>query len=353
MGTISDRTEELPFVSIVIPCRNEIRFIESCLDSIIQNDYPKNRLEVLVVDGMSDDGTRPIVEAFAEKYEYINLVDNSRKITPVALNTGIKRARGDVIMRMDAHSMYPKNYISGLVKWLEESGADNVGGACITKPADPSPVSIGIAEALSNPLAVGNAYFRIGTSKQRWVDTVPFGCYKRNVFDRIGLFDEELTRNQDGEFNHRLIKHGGKILLVPNVTSFYFARDSFWKLWTMYFQYGFFKPLVARKIGAIVTLRQIIPALFVISLFGFGILSIFHSLFFVLLAAEIATYLALILVGSLSMVWKKGLMCALAFSFAIPVMHFGHGLGYMAGIFNLFCRSAGKGIKFSKIPLSR
>ena len=182
-----------PLVSVIVPSRNEAHRIGPCLESILGNDYPSDRLEILVVDGMSDDGTRTVVESFGARFPQLRLVSNDRKITPAALNLGIAAAQGSVIVRMDAHVEYPRDYISALVALLEESGADNVGGVCRTLPANDSPIARAVALGMSHPLGVGNSHFRIGTSENRWVDTVPFGCYRREVFDRIGTFDEELV----------------------------------------------------------------------------------------------------------------------------------------------------------------
>ena len=253
-------------VTVIVPCRNERKWIGPCLQSIFDNDYPSDRLEVLVVDGMSNDGTRQIVETFAGGHPQLRLLSNEKRITPTALNLGIAAARGGIVMRMDAHVEYPRDYVSSLVRLLEESGADNVGGVCRTLPADESATARAIAVGMSHPLGVGNSHFRIGSREDRWVDTVPFGCYRREVFDRIGLFDEELVRNQDDELNFRLTRHGGRILLSPRIVCKYFARDSLAKLWRMYYQYGYFKPLVVRKVGGVMTLRQLAPPLFVLLL---------------------------------------------------------------------------------------
>ena len=193
----------VPLVTIVIPCRNEEDWIGPCLDSILQNDYPKDRLDVLVIDGMSNDGTRSALQPFLEQHSSIRLLDNPQKTTPAALNVGIAAAQGEVIMRMDAHYEYPTNYISRLVHWLQESGADNVGGVLRMEPATDAPMARAIAVAVTHPFGIGNAYYRLGVSKPRSVDTVPFGCYRREVFERIGNFDEDLLRNQDLEFNLR------------------------------------------------------------------------------------------------------------------------------------------------------
>lgn len=339
-------------ISIIIPCRNEKNFISACLQSIVENDYPKDHLEVLVVDGMSEDGTRDIILELTEKYFFIKMLDNPKKITPCALNIGIKNARGEIIMRMDAHNIYPPNYISDLIAWLEKSGADNVGGICITKAANDTPKAQAIALALSHPFGVGNAYFRIGSSEPRWVDTVPFGCYRREVFERIGLFDEELVRNQDDEFNLRLKKSGGKILLIPQIVSYYFARDSLIKLWRMYWQYGYFKPLVARKIGGILTFRQIVPGIFVASLSSCLISGIFIYSTFKIFYILIGSYLITNMVTSLTAAPKINFRTKLWLMISFPILHFSYGLGYLKGIWDFWVRR-----RLSKaaahIPMSR
>ena len=221
---------------------------------------------MLVVDGMSTDGTRKIVAEFARDHPFIKLLDNPRRITPAALNIGIAQARGDIIIRVDAHSTYPPNYLSSLVAWQEKTGADNVGGAWRILPGGDTPMARAIAVGLAHPFGVGNAYYRIGASAPRWVDTVPFGCYRREVFTRIGLFDEDHVRTEDDEFNLRLRKNGGRILLVPEIVIDYYARESLPKIWRMYYYYGYFKPLVARKLGLVLSLRHLIPSLLVLTL---------------------------------------------------------------------------------------
>ena len=267
IGNLSNRERHaLPLVTVIVPCRNERRWIAPCLQSILDNDYPRNRLEVLVVDGMSDDGTRDLVEAFSARIRQLRLVSNEKKTTPAALNLGIAAAGGRIIVRMDAHVEYPRDYISSLVALLEKSGADNVGGVCQTLPADNSAIARAVALRHVASAGVGNSHFRIGAAADRWVDTVPFGCYRRELFDRIGTFDEDLVRNQDDEFNLRLIRNGGRILLSPRIVCKYYARDSLPKLWRMYYQYGYFKPLVVRKLGGVMTVRQLLPPLFVVFL---------------------------------------------------------------------------------------
>lgn len=323
-------------VSVILPCRNEARIIGSCLESIIENEYPKEHLELLVVDGRSDDGTRDIVNGFCVKVPWIRLLDNDRGITPAALNIGIRFAKGHIVIRMDAHTMYPPDYISKLVEWTERSKADNVGGICITRPAAQTPKAQAIAIGLSHPWGVGNSHFRIGVSSPKWVDTVPFGCYRREVFDKIGLFDERLIRNQDDEFNHRLIKSGGRILLVPEIVSYYTARDSLGKIWIMYYQYGYFKPLAARMIGTVMTIRQLIPSAFVVSLILTAALAPWSTVMAVIFGSITISYGILDFCIGLSVAVKRGLCCGCWSMVVFPVLHISYGIGYLRGVLDFF-----------------
>jgi glycosyltransferase involved in cell wall biosynthesis len=318
-------------VSVVIPCRNEGRHIATCLDSVLANDWPRERLEVLVVDGMSDDGTRGVVAAYAVRHPVVRLLDNPRRITPAALNIGISAASGDLVVRMDAHNEYPPHYISRLVRWLEESGADNVGGLWETCPAADSAEARAIARALSHPFGVGNAHFRLGISAPRWVDTVPFGCYRREVFGRIGGFDEDLVRNQDDELNARLLRAGGRILLVHDVVSRYYPRESLAKLWRMYWQYGYFKPLAMRKVGAVPTMRQLVPAAFVLTLFAAALLALLVPPLRLGFAALVGGYLLADLAAAVHAGRHQGAAVVGWLALAFPVLHFSYGLGWLRG----------------------
>jgi glycosyltransferase involved in cell wall biosynthesis len=282
---------ESPYVSVIIPCLNEREHIETCIESVMRGDYPPDRFELLVVDGMSDDGTRPILESLSNRYPILKVIDNPKKIQSVALNLGISHARGSVVVRMDAHCEYPANYVTKLVQWLRRSGADNVGGVWNNCPSADTTIAKAIAYSLSHPFGVGNAHYRIGTSAVRWVDTVPFGCYRREVFDCVGLYDEEMARNEDDEFNGRLLRQGGRILLVPDVEVRYYARESLQKLWRMSYQYGYFKPLVERKIGRVMTLRQIVPATFILVLAISGAAAFWSTTARCLFAGVLAAYL--------------------------------------------------------------
>jgi glycosyltransferase involved in cell wall biosynthesis len=326
----SDTEGGLPRLSIIIPCRNEARSIGACLDSVVVGDYPRDRIEVLVIDGLSEDGTPGIVAAYAERYPWIRLVPNPARVTPVALNIGIREAAGDVIMRMDAHAAYPPDYASRLVAELLSSGADNVGGVCETVPAKPGIIPEAIALALAHPFGVGNSYFRVGADAPRYVDTVPFGCYRRDTFARIGLFDETLERNQDDELNNRLLRAGGSILLVPDVVIRYQARSGLRQLWRMFWQYGYYKPLVIRRTGAVMTARQLVPGAFAGALAGSAAAAVFSPSAAILLAAILGVYAAAVLAASATR-WRAGITRAAALSLTFPTMHLAYGFGFLAG----------------------
>lgn len=320
-------------LSVVCPIYNEERYIGSCIESILSQDYPKADLEVLFVDGMSTDRTREIVGEYARTHPFIRLIDNPRKIVPCAMNIGIRASRGEVIVRLDAHAIFPTNYFSELVHFLDALQADNVGGVCLTLPVNDTPVCRGIANVLSSGFGVGNSYFRIGAKDILAVDTVPFGCFRRELFERIGFFDEELTRNQDDEFNGRIIKHGGKIYLLPHLTISYYARDSIRKVWKMYYQYGLFKPLVNKKLGRPATIRQFFPPCFVAGVVLGPVLGFVWPWFWIAYLAVILCYLALATVYSLrySKKWKDVLLQDCIYF----VVHFSYGAGYLAGLMKL------------------
>ncbi len=213
-----------PFVTVILPCRNEEKFIAGCLDSIISSDFPKDRLEVLVVDGMSEDGTREILAGYTSQYQFIKMVENTKRTTPCAFNLGIKNARGEIIIIMGMHATYASDYITKCVQYLEKYAVDNVGGVMVTVPRDNTLIGKAIAQALSHKFGVGNSMFRSGTKEPVFVDTVFGGCYKKEVFDRIGLFNEKLVKHQDMELNCRLRASGGHILLAPDIVCQYYAR---------------------------------------------------------------------------------------------------------------------------------
>ena len=342
-----------PRVSVILGCRNEARFIGPCIDSFLATDYPKDQIELLVVDGCSNDATREVVQRYADRYPWIRLLDNPQRIVPTALNIGIRASRGEIIVRMDAHVVYPPDYIPKLVHALDTTDADNVGGRMLTVPATRAPMAEAIAMALSHPFGVGNSWFRIGTPEPRYVDTVPFGCWRRELFQRIGLFDEELVRNQDEELNYRLSAAGGKILLLPDVVSYYYARESPRLAARMLYQYGYFKPLVARKIGRIMTTRQLVPAAFVLSLaLGAGLVLARPHLW-PLPAIMLLTYLAAMLASSVGAIRSRGWRRGLAMAGVFPVLHVAYGYGFLHGLWNVFVNHRTRWRDPTAVPLTR
>jgi glycosyltransferase involved in cell wall biosynthesis len=323
---------QLPRVTVVVPCRNEARYISACLDSILATAYPLDRLEILVIDGRSTDGTRKIVAEYTAKQPLIRLLDNPQRAVPTALNIGIQAATGEIIARMDAHVVYPPEYLPRLVQGLQEHQVDNVGACMVNLPADGTATAQAIAIALGHRFGVGNARFRLGAREPVLVDTVPFGCDRRDVFSRIGLFDEEMVRNQDDEFNSRLIKNGGKVMLLPDVVCYYYTRGSYAKLARMYYQYGAFKPLAARKAGRIMTARQLVPAAFVTTLGAALVTALFWKPA-ALIAAGIAGVYALAVLGCAARVARShGFRCAVAIAGVFPVVHFSYGTGFLRGL---------------------
>lgn len=288
------------------------------------------------MDGMSTDKTRGIIASYTKKYPFIKMLDNPKKIVPYAMNTGIKASKGEIIIRLDGHVEYPTNYFSALVKNLKELDADNVGALCETLPCGPSSKEQAIAEALSSSFGMGNSYFRIGCNEVRQVDTVPFGCFKREVFDKVGLYDNELIRNQDDELNGRIIKNGGKIYLIPSIVTKYYARDKISKVRKMFYQYGLYKPLVNKKLGAPATIRQFFPLVFVLGLFFGAILSCLSLIIAVMYLSVVILYLLLACFFTFKSVKKTGRVVLFRYQpFIYLTVHVSYGWGYLVGIYKI------------------
>ena len=285
--------DNLPLVSIVVLCRNEEEFIGKCLDSLLANDYPKDRLEVLVADGMSQDGTRNIVESYSEKHACVKLVDNPKRIPATAANEGIKAAKGDLVMIAGAHALYPTDYVSKCAEYSEKyPAADNVGGVRLTEPRDNTTLGKSIAYVSSHVFGAGPAtYHRAGTSPS-WVDSVWGGCYRKEVFERLGLYNETLTVGEDREFNLRLRGFGGKILQVPEIKCTYYARSKLRDFCRWAFRMGFW-PFHANKLLArrILAPRNLAPIALIVSLFlSLGISAYFPAGWY-LLGGIVCAYL--------------------------------------------------------------
>lgn len=327
---------KVPLVSIVCPVYNEESFISRCIDSLIAQNYPNDLLEIYFVDGMSTDHTRHIIQEYCRKYSNIHLLDNPNKIVPPALNLGIRASKGEVVIRVDGHCFYPYNYISTLVYYLYELNADNVGAVWNTLPAKKTSVCKAIAIGVSHKFGIGNSLHKTGIAQVVETDTVPFGCFRRSIFDKIGLFDNDLIRNQDDEFNARIIKSGGKIYLIPDLKIDYYARGSIGKMAKMFYQYGLFKPLVNKKLGSPATIRQFFPVLFLLGLvFGallFCLNKCFAAIYIVVLFLYITTAFTIGLVEARKMKdWKILFLLPIIF----VTIHVSYGWGYLKGIYNI------------------
>jgi glycosyltransferase involved in cell wall biosynthesis len=330
-------SDSFPLVSIIIPCRNEEMFIGNCIDSILANDYPKDKIEVLVIDGMSEDKSKEIVGAYSKQYKFIRIIDNPQRITPCAFNTGIRNSYGEIIMIMGSHSTYRNDYISKCVQYLNEFDADNVGGIIVTLPRDDTFIGRAVTAALSSRFGVGGSTFRTGAKEPRWVDTVFGGCYKRNVFEKVGFFNENLVSTQDMEFNLRLKRAGGKILLVPEIVSYYYTRSdliSFCKnnfrngFWTIYpFKFTTTMP---------VSWRHLVPLTFVSSLIGSALLSTVVTHFVLLFITILGLYVLANLAASFQIARReRDPRYFILMPFLFGILHFAYGLGSLWGVFKI------------------
>lgn len=322
---------ECPSVTVIMPIRNEASFIERSLGAVLAQDYPGDRLEVLVADGMSTDGTRAAVERAAAMRPDVRVVvvDNPGRIVPTGFNRALVRARGEIIVRVDGHTIIEPNYVRECVDALRRTGADNVGGRM-------DPVSEGVfgrATALvtQSRFGVGGARFHY-SDREEWVDTVYMGAWPRAVFQRIGLFDEEQVRNQDDEFNYRLREHGGKILLTPRIQSRYYNRSTLRSLWRQYFQYGYWKVRVMQKHAGQMRPRQFAPPLFVASLGIALLLAPISATWGQVLGVIVASYASANLLASLIVGFGQPLREALLLPVAFATLHVSYGLGFLVGL---------------------
>lgn len=319
-----------PFVTVILPVRNEADFIARCLQSLQASDYPADRMEFLVVDGMSDDATRTIVQEIAARDPRVRLLDNPERIAPHAMNRGVRAARGAIIIRVDGHAEVEPDFVRQSVAVLQvHPECWCVGGPIQTINADF--VGQTIAAAMSTPVGVGNAMFRLG-NYEGYVDTIAFGAYWRWAFDKAGMFDEELVRNQDDEFNARLIQRGGKIFMSQCIRSRYYPRTSLRKLWRQYYQYGFWRIRTIQKLGKPASLRQLAPLLLVA---GMGVLALAALVWGParwLFAGTVALYLLGLLVGAVQVARRAGLRSFLLAPIVFILLHWGYGLGSLKGV---------------------
>lgn len=333
-------------VAVVIPCKNEESYIEKCIISILNSNYPKDLISIYVCDGLSSDSTQEIVKSIAIKNKQVKLLINKAQTTPQGLNLGLKTANSDIKIILGAHSEIDKNFILENVNAIAKDEAIGCSGGIIKNVFENKTSEI-IGAAMSSPFGVGNAHFRTG-NKEGFVDTVAFGAYKKEVFDNIGYFDEELVRNQDDEFNFRLIKNGYKIFLSQKIVSLYYVRASFKKLFKQYYQYGYWKVFVNKKHKTVTSIRQLIPLFFVLFLIIGSISSLFSNYIAFLFLFMLFIYFIL---GIYFAYKTSSLKHIFLVFYTFLILHISYGLGYLKGIIDFMILNKRPGKK--NMELSR
>jgi succinoglycan biosynthesis protein ExoA len=342
-------------VTLILPIRNEAAYIERCLAAILAQDYP-GEIEILVVDGMSTDDTHQKIQQFTIHHSpfTIHLLDNPGRIVPTGMNIALRQAKGKIIIRVDGHCLIAPDYVSNCVRHIQADGVDGVGGPMQT--IGETPLAAVIALAMSSPFGVGNSAFRTISEGSMLADTVPFPAYTRKIIQRAGLYDEELMRNQDDEYNYRIRELGGKILLADDVRSQYFSRASLRGLWRQYFQYGLYKVRVLQKHPRQMSLRQFVPPLFVLALL-FSIILVFipfpnfllHPASFIPLSYLLVNLAASALTISRAQKSNQSpfTIYHLLLLFTFAILHISYGLGFLLGLFKFWNRW---GDKVGKVP---
>jgi len=322
-------------VSIVIPCKNEEKHIARCIQSFIDIDYPKQLIEIIVVDGNSTDKSQEIVKQFQQTYKFLRLIINPKVYTAFALNLGIKNAKNEFIMIASAHSSFSKNYISEILSKILELRCDGAGGVIITDVKNKTKKTLSICKVLSNKFGVGNSMFRVGTGNPILVDIVPFGIYKKKLFDSVGYYDDRLIRNQDMEFSKRLIANKNKIYLIPSAKCTYFARETYKDIAINNFGNGLWIPktiYITKRLNSL-SIRHFIPMIFMLSLIiPILFVSKIPSAIFISLTSLIlylsAVFFVTFRIRNSSTTFRHTF-------WAFIVLHFSYGLGSIIGIFSL------------------
>lgn len=324
-------TKKVETVSIIVPILNEEKYIKKLIESILQQDYDFNRIEIIFVDGKSKDNTiKMIEENLKDKKVDYKILYNEEKITPKSVNIGIKNAKNDIVIRLDAHSEYPNNYVSKCVYYLNNTDADNVGCLTLTK-GENTVIGRAIDSVLSSTFGVGNSKFRLN-AKSGYVDTVPYGSFRRELFNKIGYFNEELLRSEDNEINYRIRKNGGKVYLFDDIGTTYHPRDSIQKLLKMAYQNGKYATYTGYIIPGSMGIRHFVPFIFVISLIVGIVVSIARfKILTNLFLCELILYLILDLIFSFKDI-KKGILPSLLCIILYPLFHISYGIGSFAGI---------------------
>jgi len=324
------QTNHYPFITIVMPIRNEAAFIRQGLSAVLSQDYPAERMEIIVADGMSTDGTFEIVQALQAKYANLHVIRNQGKIVPTGMNAALMQARGEIIIRVDGHCEIAPDYARRCIEHLQNDGVDGVGGPLET--IGETGMACTIALAMSSPFGVGGSAFRTVKNKSMLVDTVAFPAYTRTIMERAGPYDEELVRNQDDEYNYRLRKLGAKILLAANIHARYYSRSSLRSLWRQYFQYGYWKVRVLQKHPRQMRPRQFAPIAFVVAFLGTSVLAFFTPIGRVLLFLVAGSYSLTSVASSVWTARKHGWSHLFLLPVVYLMLHLSYGLGFLCGL---------------------
>ena len=315
-------------VSVIIPVYNEERYIENCIQSLLEQDYPQNKMEFLFLDGRSTDKTVQIIDTFLEQYSsLIRIIENPNRTQSYAMNIGIMEAKGKYILRLDAHADYYKHYISECVRLLETGLYQNVGGVADTKAR--SKFGEVVALMMSSRFGVGNSQFRT-SDMEGPVDTVPFGAFSKDYLVSLGGFDERLNRNEDNEINYRIRKNGGVVYLSPKIRFTYYCRDTLKGILSMAFQNGKWTLIASRLCPGSMSLRHLIPLLFVLSIIALIVLGHFFAVSYLLLMLELALYFSLAFLFSIKT--KADFKMILQLLLLFPAFHISYGCGSIFGI---------------------
>lgn len=321
----------LPFVSIIVPCYNEEATIRHLLEAVFAQTYPRERMELVISDGMSSDGTRGVIAAFQAEHPELSIrvTDNKAGSIPAALNQAIRASRGELIVRLDAHSIPIPEYVERCVAAHQAGKGDNIGGVWEIRPGAKTPIAEAIAHAASHPLGVGDALYRLN-AKEGAVDTVPFGSFRRALLDKIGMFDETLLSNEDYEFNARIRGAGGTVWLDPSIRSAYFSRGTLGLLAKQYWRYGFWKLQMLKRYPHTLRWRQALPPLFVLSLLTLLVLSLSFWLARWLLAAQLIAYFSTLALAGLKLAAEtRKPFLIFGLPLAIAVMHLSWGTAFL------------------------
>jgi succinoglycan biosynthesis protein ExoA len=319
-------------VSIIVPCRNEAAHINGFLASVLAQELPANtQREMLIADGSSTDGTRQILEGYAARHEWFRIIENPDRVVSAGLNRAIALASGDIIIRMDVHAHYASDYVAQCLAVLDDSGADNVGGPAQTRAR--GYMQQAISAAYHSSFACGGARFH-NVNYEGDVDTVTFGCWRKETFNKMGVFDEQLVRNQDDELNLRLVRMGGRIFQSPRIRCWYEPRSSLKDLADQYCQYGYWKVRVIRKHHSPAALRHLVPAIFVGSILALAVVSIFSTAALWSLGAILGTYIVANLAASVMVCGWNRLSLLSVMPIVLATYHVSYGVGFLGGLFH-------------------